>query len=35
MEFTDEQREIISSEGNILINAIAGSGKTTTMVAYA
>ncbi|ULQ55991.1 UvrD-helicase domain-containing protein [Flavihumibacter rivuli] len=32
---TDEQKAIISSTGNIKINAVAGSGKTTTIIQYA
>lgn len=35
MQLTSEQLQIINSEGNIKINAVAGSGKTTTMIAYA
>lgn len=35
MELTCEQYDIINSTGNIRINAIAGSGKTTTIVEYA
>jgi F-box protein, helicase, 18 len=35
MLLTDEQQAIISSKGNIKINAVAGSGKTTTLIAYA
>ncbi len=35
MEFTKEQKDIINSTGNIKINAIAGSGKTTTVIEYA
>jgi len=35
MILTEEQRKIINSEGNIKINAVAGSGKTTTVIAYA
>lgn len=35
MKLTEEQKEIISSEGNIKINAVAGSGKTTTIIEYA
>ena len=35
MQLTGEQHEIINSTGNIKINAIAGSGKTTTVVEYA
>ncbi|QPH40664.1 UvrD-helicase domain-containing protein [Pedobacter endophyticus] len=35
MNFTAEQVDIINSTGNIKINAVAGSGKTTTVIAYA
>jgi superfamily I DNA/RNA helicase len=35
MEFTTEQQDIINSTGNIKINAVAGSGKTTTVIEYA
>ncbi len=35
MELTKEQSEIINSSGNIKINAVAGSGKTTTIIEYA
>jgi len=35
MQFTREQKAIIHSEGNIKINAVAGSGKTSTLIAYA
>ncbi len=35
MELTSEQYEIINSTGNIKINAVAGSGKTTTIIEYA
>lgn len=35
MQLTDEQLKIINSTGDIKINAIAGSGKTTTIVEYA
>lgn len=35
MVLTKEQKEIIQSAGNIKINAIAGSGKTTTVIEYA
>lgn len=35
MKLTDEQKDIIASTGNIKINAVAGSGKTTTVIAYA
>ncbi|HKM44365.1 MAG TPA: UvrD-helicase domain-containing protein [Dysgonamonadaceae bacterium] len=35
MKLTNEQHNIINSTGNIKINAIAGSGKTTTIIEYA
>ncbi len=35
MELTEEQKIIIGSSGNIRINAVAGSGKTTTIIEYA
>ncbi len=35
MELTKEQHAIINSTGNIKINAVAGSGKTTTVIEYA
>lgn len=35
MELTKEQYNIINSTGNIKINAVAGSGKTTTVIEYA
>ncbi len=35
MKLTKEQIEIINSTGNIKINAVAGSGKTTTIIEYA
>ena len=35
MELTKEQINIINSTGNIKINAVAGSGKTTTVIEYA
>ncbi|GAA5219497.1 UvrD-helicase domain-containing protein [Membranihabitans marinus] len=35
MKLTQEQRAIINSKGNIKINAVAGSGKTTTIIEYA
>lgn len=35
MKLTDEQQAIIASSGNIRINAVAGSGKTTTIIEYA
>lgn len=35
MELTSEQQAIIASQGHVKINAVAGSGKTTTLIAYA
>jgi len=35
MELTQEQNEICESEGNIIIDAVSGSGKTSTLVEYA
>lgn len=35
MALTGEQKAIIGSTGNIKINAVAGSGKTTTIIQYA
>lgn len=35
MNLTQEQTDIINSSGNIKINAVAGSGKTTTVIEYA
>ncbi len=35
MKFTSEQEAIIDSSGSIKINAVAGSGKTTTVIEYA
>jgi F-box protein, helicase, 18 len=35
MELTKEQLAILASDGNIRINAVAGSGKTTTIIEYA
>lgn len=35
MQFTKEQLNILSAKGNLKINAVAGSGKTTTIIAYA
>lgn len=35
MKLTSEQEAIINSTGNIKINAVAGSGKTTTVIEYA
>ncbi|RBQ08918.1 UvrD-helicase domain-containing protein [Pedobacter miscanthi] len=35
MELTRQQKDIINSSGNIKINAVAGSGKTSTIIEYA
>ncbi|MGM0579642.1 MAG: UvrD-helicase domain-containing protein [Bacteroidota bacterium] len=35
MQLTKEQSSIIQSDDNIKINAVAGSGKTTTLISYA
>lgn len=35
MELTKQQIEIVQADGNIRINAVAGSGKTTTIIEYA
>ena len=35
MKLTSEQKEILSGSGNMKINAVAGSGKTTTIIEYA
>jgi F-box protein 18 (helicase) len=35
MKLTEEQENIIRSKGNIKINAVAGSGKTTSLIEYA
>jgi len=35
MQLTEEQKAILASTGNIQINAVAGSGKTTTVIEYA
>ena len=35
MHLTPEQQAILKTEGNLVINAVAGSGKTTTLIAYA
>lgn len=34
-ELTAQQQDIIRSSGNITVNAVAGSGKTSTLIAYA
>jgi hypothetical protein len=35
MKLTDQQKAIVDSHGNIKINAVAGSGKTATLIEYA
>lgn len=35
MQLTDEQKAIIDFEGDLKVNAVAGSGKTTTILEYA
>ncbi|WP_153796408.1 UvrD-helicase domain-containing protein [Foetidibacter luteolus] len=35
MQLTPEQQSIINTNGNLVINAVAGSGKTTTLIEYA
>lgn len=35
MKLTKEQHNIINAEGNLRVNAVAGSGKTTTIIEYA
>lgn len=35
MSFSAQQQDVIDSSGNLAVNAIAGSGKTTTLVGYA
>lgn len=35
MQLTDEQQAILEAEGDIKVNAVAGSGKTTTILEYA
>ncbi len=35
MQLTSEQKAIVQSKGDIRINAVAGSGKTTTIIEYA
>lgn len=35
MQLTDEQKAIVRSTGNIKVNAVAGSGKTSTIIEYA
>jgi F-box protein 18 (helicase) len=35
MQWTDEQDGIIRHKGNLVVNAVAGSGKTSTLIGYA
>lgn len=35
MDLTLEQQNIVNSTGNLKINAVAGSGKTATLIEYA
>ncbi|MEM9340085.1 MAG: UvrD-helicase domain-containing protein [Bacteroidota bacterium] len=35
MELTDQQKEVVESDGDLAVNAVAGSGKTSTLVKYA
>ncbi len=35
MQLTEEQQRVIDTDGNLVINAVAGSGKTSTLIAYA
>ncbi|MEO5682668.1 MAG: UvrD-helicase domain-containing protein [Chitinophagaceae bacterium] len=35
MQLTEEQKAVIDTNGNLVINAVAGSGKTTTLIEYA
>lgn len=35
MQLTEEQQHVLATNGNLVINAVAGSGKTTTLIAYA
>jgi superfamily I DNA/RNA helicase len=35
VNLTDEQRSIIETTGDVAVNAVAGSGKTTTLIEYA
>lgn len=35
MQLTEEQNKVIQSNGDIRVNAVAGSGKTTTIIEYA
>src|SRR5450432_4888927 len=35
MQLTEEQKAVINTNSNLVINAVAGSGKTTTLIEYA
>src|SRR5882724_13525047 len=35
MQLTSEQQAVLDNNCNLVINAVAGSGKTTTLIAYA
>jgi len=35
MQLTEEQKAVINTNGNLVVNAVAGSGKTTTLIEYA
>jgi F-box protein, helicase, 18 len=35
MQYSEEQLKVIQSEGDLKVNAVAGSGKTSTLMAYA
>lgn len=35
MKLSEQQQEVIESSGDLVVNAVAGSGKTSTLVAYA
>jgi len=35
MEYSQQQLSVIESQGNLVVNAIAGSGKTSTLIGYA
>lgn len=34
MKLTEEQHKVISFNGDMVVNAVAGSGKTTTLIEY-
>ncbi len=35
MKFSHQQQEVLEAEGDLVVNAVAGSGKTTTLAGYA